>query len=111
MIKKHKMAFDGDFANLDDEIKCQVRAIRNNDFEIIKRIHASTITADEIKRYIARDIKDKGEMPAEADEWDSDLDRTMYQEFWGELREYKKPPPLQVGDQARKSQSVMRDGM
>lgn len=39
-IEKHKMAFQGDFEKLDDEIKCQLRAIQKNDFDTIKKLHA-----------------------------------------------------------------------
>ena len=34
------MAFKGDFEKLDNEIKVQLRAIRNNDLETVRKIHA-----------------------------------------------------------------------
>ena len=87
------MAFQGDFDRLDDEIKCQLRAIKNNDFETIKKIHASELTQDAIKKYIQKDDRDKGKISYDDDNamYDSDLEKTMYQEFWQELREFNKP--------------------
>lgn len=48
-------------------------------------------------------MKRKGEKAPDQDDFDEDVDRTMYQEFWAELRDFKKPPGMD-----RKSRSAMR---
>ncbi len=70
------MAFQGDFDKLDEEIRCQLKAIKENDFEIIKKIHAQEMTANEQKKYLMTD-ETKKELQNEQ-KYDSDLDRTMY---------------------------------
>ena len=55
MVKKHKeieMAFNGDFEKLDDEIKVQLQAIKNNDFKTIEKIHKQEMTAEDQKIYL-----------------------------------------------------------
>ena len=37
-LQKHKNFFTGDFEKLDNEIKCQVKALINNDFETLEKI-------------------------------------------------------------------------
>lgn len=50
MADEHKqlqMAFKGDFEKLDDEIKVQLKAIKNNDFKTIEKIHRQELSAEE----------------------------------------------------------------
>lgn len=42
-----KMAFQGDFDKLDAEIKVQLKAIKNSDFETIKKIHMQEMTIED----------------------------------------------------------------
>lgn len=37
-ILTHKMAFQGEFSKVDDEIKCQLKALVNNDFKTFQKI-------------------------------------------------------------------------
>ena len=39
-IEDSKMAFKGDFEKLDDEIKVQLKALKYDDIETIRKIHA-----------------------------------------------------------------------
>ena len=52
------MAFQGNFEKLDDEIKVQVKALQQNDMEVIRKLHAQEMTNIECKNYLLDD-KDK----------------------------------------------------
>ena len=39
-IEDSQMAFKGDFEKLDDEIKVQLKALKDDDIETVRRIHA-----------------------------------------------------------------------
>ena len=109
-ILTHKMAFQGEFAKVDDEIKCQLKALVNNDFETFHKIRQSEMSKDDIKYYLA-DATMKKELDLEKpvnleSDYDSDMNRSMYQEFWTDLSEFKeKPTKLKIGG---KSKSVSR---
>lgn len=60
-----------------------------------------------MRKYIMADDKAR---KYDDEGFDSDLDRTMYQEFWAELRDYKKPPPV-VDNRARSVADARPDGM
>ena len=70
------MAFQGNFEKLDDEIKVQVKALRQNDMEVIRKLHAQEFTTGECQEYLLND-KDKKVMEDE-DIYDEDLNHTMY---------------------------------
>mmetsp|Transcript_4421 Transcript_4421/g.6475 ORF Transcript_4421/g.6475 Transcript_4421/m.6475 type:complete len:189 (+) Transcript_4421:429-995(+) len=94
------MAFKGDFEKLDDEIKVQVKALHHSDVETMRRIHTQEMSIDEQKIYLMDDATKLRKLKEKEEAYDSDLDRTLYQEFWSELRK-EKP-------QIRESKSVMR---
>lgn len=52
------MAFQGNFEKLDDEIKVQVKALQQNDMEVIRKLHAQEMTNVECQNYLLDD-KDK----------------------------------------------------
>ena len=107
-INKQKMAFQGNFEKLDDEIKVQVKAIQKNDMETMRKVHAQEMTAEDCNFYLMDDKK-IAELQKEADdEYDQDLDRTMYQEFWSEIRKFKK---IDKANTTRKSKSTMAGSM
>ena len=99
------MAFAGDFEKLDDEIKVQLKAIKNNDFKTIEKIHRQELTAEDQKIYLMSKDERKAIVQDYEDKYDSDLEQAMYQEFWTELRELKTDKEK---DQKRKAQSVVR---
>ena len=103
-LEKQKMAFQGNFEKLDDEIKVQVKALQQNDMEVIRKLHAQEMTTGECQRYLLDDKARKDMEAEEQDGYDEDLDRTMYQEFWTELRDFKKLARV------RSSRSAMREG-
>ena len=86
-----QMVFQGDFEKLDDEIKVQVKAIQNNDVETMRRIHTQEMSIDEQKIYLMDDAGKFRAMKEKEEAYDSDLDRTMFQEYWQELRRKEKP--------------------
>ena len=90
------MAFQGDFERLDEEIKVQVKALQQNDPETIRRLHAQEMTNDEFRSYIMTDKQKETIKKEKEDQYDSDLDRTLYQEYWSDLRNtvVKKPNTL-----------------
>ena len=104
-VEEFKMAFQGDFERLDEEIKVQVKALQQNDPETIRRLHAQEMTNDEFRSYIMTDKQKETIKKEKEDQYDSDLDRTLYQEYWSDLRNtvVKKPNTL------RQSKSVLRE--
>ena len=51
-FQETQKAFQGDFDKLDDEIKVQLKAIKNNDFKTIEKIHKQELSAEEQKVYL-----------------------------------------------------------
>ncbi len=94
------MAFKGDSEKLDDEIKVQVKALQSNDVDTMRRIHTQEMSIDEQKVYLMDDATKLRKQKEKEEAYDSDLDRTMFQEFWSDLR--KEKPAI------RESKSVMR---
>lgn len=91
-LEEQRMAFQGDFKDVDDEIKVQVKALVNNDFTVIKKIQQQEMSKGEIQFYLADDFKKKEltqQDTGAASDYDSDLNRTMYKEFWTDLSEFK----------------------
>ena len=74
--------------------------------ETFRRLRAQEMTQFDIEKYMMSGKDKDSKMKEKAEEYDSDLDRTLYQEFWSDLREIhkkeKKPNTL------RNSKSVMR---
>ena len=69
---------------------------------------------DDIKYYMA-DQKLKKQLDMERKEkeesdYDTDMNRTMFQEFWGDLAEFKKKPAADAPPGHQKSKSVSRTG-
>ena len=54
-VDEFKMAFKGDFEKLDEEIKVQLKALKENDVETIRRLHAQEMTNDEFRTYLMTD--------------------------------------------------------
>ena len=116
------MAFQGDFEKVDESIKVQLKALVQNDYETIRKLQNSEMSNDDIKYYMA-DIKLKRQLDMErADkeesDYDTDMNRSMFQEFWGDLSEFKKKPAADgpgapgkgKGPFHQKSKSVSRSG-
>ena len=64
------------------------------------------MTADEQRWYLLDDkekAKEKDEMTDPADNYDSDLNRTLFQEFWTDLSQFKKKPKIRGKSVARGS--------
>ena len=81
-IQVHKMAFQGEFSKVDDEIKCQLKALINNDFQTFHKIRQSEMSKDDVKYYLA-DTTMKKELEMERpvnieSDYDSDMNRSMY---------------------------------
>lgn len=99
MVKKLEekiMAFHGDFEQIDDEIKVKVKALSINDFETLDKINKKDMSREDMKIYVAEDklkrklIMDKKDKESD---YDSDLNRTMFMEFWRDLDiDFKKNP-------------------
>ena len=60
------------------------------------------MTADEQKKYLMTDTKTEM-LNEKGEKYDSDLDRTMYQEYWSDLKNFK--------EQDKRSQSVVKEKM
>jgi len=60
----------------------------------------------DIAAYIKDDSKEKKEKDGNQSEMDTDMDRTMFNEFWTDLSEFK-PKDKKLGDR-NKSMSVSR---
>ncbi len=60
------------------------------------------MTADEQKKYLMTDTKTE-KLNEKGEKYDSDLDRTMYQEYWSDLKNFK--------EQDKRSQSVVKEKM
>ena len=58
--------------------------------ETIRKLHAQELTAGECQRYLLDDKMKKEAEALDQDGYDEDLNRTMYQEFWTEIRDFKK---------------------
>lgn len=85
------MAFEGDFEKLDVEIQGQVRAISLSDFDTVTKINRAEMTVDDIKGFLARTAnKVKASDKIVDEHYDSDLNRTMFQEYWTDLSEFTK---------------------
>ena len=90
-------AFDGNFDKLDIEIKAQVRAISLKDYKTSTRINRGEWSQDDIKDYLARtDANQKQFDPYYESGYDTELNRTMFQEFWTDLSEFKKQTKTKV---------------
>ena len=77
IVEDHKqieMAFQGDFEKLDDEIKVQLKAIKNNDFKTIEKIHKQELTAEDQKIYLMSKDERKAIIQDYDDKYDSDLE-------------------------------------
>ena len=74
--------------------------------ETFYRLRHNEMSTYEIERYVMTDKQKEQEALDKKGEYDSDLDRTLYQEYWSDLRDIhkkdKKPNTL------RNSKSVMR---
>ena len=74
-----------------------------NDLDIVKKVQNGEMSQGEIKYYLA-DAKTKKEIDSakkEESEFDSDLNRSMYQEYWTDLKEFKTKK--QMREAARKA--------
>ena len=60
------------------------------------------MTADEQKKYLMTDTKTE-KLNEKGEKYDSDLDRTMYQEYWSYLKNFK--------EHYKRSQSVVKEKM
>jgi hypothetical protein len=76
------MAFQGEFAKVDDEIKCQLKALVNSDFKTFQKIRQGEMSKDEVKYYLADPTMKKEldmEKPVNLEsDYDSDMNRSMY---------------------------------
>ena len=74
--------------------------------ETFRKLRAQEMSQFDIEKYMMSDKANKIQEKEKAEDYDSDLDRTLYQEFWSDLRTIhkkdKKPNTL------RNSKSVMR---
>ena len=52
-ILTHRMAFQGEFAKVDDEIKCQLKALVNNDLPTFQKLRQGEMSKDDVKYYLA----------------------------------------------------------
>ena len=90
------MAFQGDFEQIDDEIKVKIKALSISDFATLDKLEKKDMTREDMKIYVADDkTKRKLEMDQKDREsdYDSDLNRTMFMEFWRDLDiDFKKNP-------------------
>ena len=80
-IEDQAMAFKGDFKDVDDEIKVQVRALANNDLTTVRKIQQQEMTKADIQFYLADDSRKKEmfmDTGAASSEYDSDLNKTMF---------------------------------
>ena len=87
-LETSKMAFQGDFDKVDDEIKVQLKALLKKDFKTLKRLQRQEMSRDEMKLYVAEGAaKREIEMNMKKfdSEYDTDINRTMYMEFWKDL--------------------------
>jgi len=72
------MKFEGDFEKLDDEIKVQLKSIKQGDMETFRRLRAQELSADDQALYLMTD-KQKKELHKDIEEeYDTDLERTLY---------------------------------
>jgi hypothetical protein len=55
-----------------------VKALHLNDPETIRRLHAQEMTNDEFRSYLMTDKQKKEIKKEKEDQYDSDLDRTLY---------------------------------
>ena len=53
------MAFKGDFEKLDDEIKVQLKALKDNDIETVRKIHAQTMSGEDQQLYLMTEKEKK----------------------------------------------------
>lgn len=104
-FQETQKAFQGDFDKLDDEIKVQLKAIKNNDFKTIEKIHKQELSAEEQKVYLMSTEERKALIQEYDDNYDSDLEQALYQEYWTDLRDMDKDKKK---DQKRKAQSAVR---
>ena len=58
-LENEKMAFQGDFEDVDNEIKCQVKALISNDFVTMKKIQNNEMNKNDVQFYLADDFKKK----------------------------------------------------
>lgn len=92
------MAFKGDFEKIDDEIKARLKAIVNADHKTLEKLKKNELNPEELKFYIA-DKNSKLEMQlkqqelerVKREEYDTDMNRTLFNEYWTDLSEFKKP--------------------
>ena len=111
-ILTHRMAFQGEFAKVDDEIKCQLKALVNNDLPTFQKLRQGEMNKEDIKYYLA-DTRMRKELDMEKpvnieSDYDSDMNRSMYQEFWTDLSEFKPKAKKKIGAFGGKSKSVSR---
>ena len=52
-FEKQRMAFQGDFDLVDDEIKVKVKALSITDFQTLKQLSLGEMSRDEMKLYVA----------------------------------------------------------
>ena len=81
---------------MDEGIKVQLKALIQNDYETIRKLQQQEMSNDDIKYYMAdhklRKQLDMDRKEKEESEYDTDMNRTMFREFWTDLKEFKKKP-------------------
>ena len=56
-MEQLKMAFQGDFNNLDTEIQVQLKALIKNDFRVVEQVKNQEMSAEEQRWYLLSDIE------------------------------------------------------
>lgn len=54
-MEQLKMAFQGDFNNLDTEIQVQLKALIQNDFKVVEQVKNQEMSAEEQRWYLLSD--------------------------------------------------------
>lgn len=96
------MAFQGDFEKIDDEIQVQLRALLKNDFDTIDKLKRQEMSKDDIKYYLADNFQKREldmDRQDQQSDYDTDLNRTLFQEYWTDLSEFKKKPAKDVKEE------------
>lgn len=102
------MAFQGDFEKIDDEIQVQLRALLKNDFDTIDKLKRQEMSKDDIKYYLADNFQKREldmDRQDQQSDYDTDLNRTLFQEYWTDLSEFKKKPAKDVKEEPAQTQA------